>query len=299
MRVLILGATGMAGHKLWQAYRDRYEVWGTARTISTAAAASGLFDPTRMICEVEAADPATVARAIDVAEPEVVVNCIGIVKQAAAVRDPIASITVNSLFPHRLARLCRDRRCRLIHLSTDCVFSGRKGAYTEDDLPDPGDLYGRSKLLGEVSGEGALTLRSSIIGRELATSNGLVEWFLAQSGKAVPGYRRAIYSGFTTLAMARIISGIIDGPHGCLARLLGSDQQVRSSLPRSPRVRRRGRSGAGCHPHRGPQPRQRAVPRLGGLHSPLLAGDGPRNGRRPNALRIVEDPSCCLKANAS
>lgn len=211
MRVLILGLTGMVGHKLWQAYRDRYEVWGTARTIPTTAAASGLFDLTRTICEVEAADPATVARAIELAEPEVVVNCIGIVKQAAAARDPIASITINSLFPNQLARLCRVRKCRLIHLSTDCVFSGRKGAYTEDDLPDPEDLYGRSKLLGEVSEEGALTLRSSIIGRELAASNGLVEWFLAQSGKAVPGYRRAIYSGFTTIAMARIISGIIDG----------------------------------------------------------------------------------------
>ncbi len=214
MRVLILGATGMLGHKLWQAYRERYEVWGTARTVVPAAASSGLFDPARMISGVEAADPATAARALDQAEPQVVVNCVGIVKQLAAARDPIASITVNSLFPHRLARLCRDRGCRLIHLSTDCVFSGRKGGYGEDDLPDPEDLYGRSKLLGEVSGEGALTIRSSIIGRELATSNGLVEWFLAQRGKAVPGYRRAIYSGFTTIAMARIIADIIDGQPG-------------------------------------------------------------------------------------
>ena len=149
------------------------------------------------------------ARTIERVEPQVVVNCVGIVKQLAAARDPIASITINSLFPHRLARLCRDAGCRLIHMSTDCVFSGRKGAYTEDDLPDPEDLYGRSKLLGEVAEEGALTIRSSIIGRELASSNGLVEWFLAQAGKSVRGYRRAVYSGFTTLAMARIISEII------------------------------------------------------------------------------------------
>ncbi len=209
MRVLILGAAGMLGHKLYQAFRGRHEVWGSVRLDASAYATLGLFDPDRLIAGVDAADPATVARAIERVEPQVVVNCVGIVKQLAAARDPIASITINSLFPHRLARLCRDAGCRLIHMSTDCVFSGRKGAYTEDDLPDPEDLYGRSKLLGEVAEEGALTIRSSIIGRELASSNGLVEWFLAQAGKSVRGYRRAVYSGFTTLAMARIISEII------------------------------------------------------------------------------------------
>lgn len=210
MRVLILGTAGMLGHKLYQAFRGRHEVWGSIRQDVSAYATLELFDAERLIAGVDAADPATVARAIERVEPHLVVNCVGIVKQLAAARDPIASITINSLFPHRLARLCRDAGCRLIHMSTDCVFSGRKGAYREDDLPDPEDLYGRSKLLGELADEGALTIRSSIIGRELRTSNGLVEWFLAQSGKAVPGYRRAIYSGFTTLAMARIISGLID-----------------------------------------------------------------------------------------
>lgn len=214
MRVLIFGAAGMLGHKLYQAFRGRHEVWGSIRQDASSYATLELFDPERLIAGVDAGDPATAVRALEQAEPQVVINCVGIVKQLAAARDPIASITINSLFPHRLARLCRDAGCRLIHMSTDCVFSGRKGAYTEDDLPGPEDLYGRSKLLGEVVGEGVLTIRSSIIGRELATSNGLVEWFLAQAGRSVRGYRRAIYSGFTTLAMARIISDIIDGQPG-------------------------------------------------------------------------------------
>jgi dTDP-4-dehydrorhamnose reductase len=135
----------------------------------------------------------------------VVINCIGIVKQLPAASDPILSLTVNALWPHQLQRLCLACGARLIHFSTDCVFSGRKGMYTEEDPSDALDLYGRSKFLGETSGTGALTIRSSVIGRELSTAIGLVEWCLAQHGSRVQGYTRAIYSGFTTVAMARII----------------------------------------------------------------------------------------------
>jgi dTDP-4-dehydrorhamnose reductase len=141
--------------------------------------------------------------------PVVVVNCIGIVKQAEAAKNPLVSIEVNSLFPHRLARLCCTKGIRLIHISTDCVFSGRKGNYTENDFSDAEDLYGRTKFLGEVSDEGCLTLRTSMIGRELETSHGLIEWFLSQGGKTVNGYKRSIFSGFTTNALADIIAKII------------------------------------------------------------------------------------------
>jgi dTDP-4-dehydrorhamnose reductase len=140
----------------------------------------------------------------------VLVNCIGIVKQAAAAKEPFMSILVNALFPHQLAKLSQEAGIRLIHISTDCVFSGRKGNYSENDLSDAEDLYGRTKFLGEVSYKGCLTLRTSMIGRELETSHGLIEWFLSQEGNTVGGYTQAIFSGFTTNALAEIIARIVD-----------------------------------------------------------------------------------------
>jgi len=150
-----------------------------------------------------------VEAAIAKARPDVVVNAVGVIKQLAAAKDPIESITINSLLPHKLHRAAGAAGARLLHLSTDCVFSGKRGPSSERDAPDPVDLYGRSKWLGEVDGPGALTLRSSIIGREIASQSGLVEWFLAQRGKRVKGFRRAIYSGFSTLAMARVFAKVI------------------------------------------------------------------------------------------
>jgi dTDP-4-dehydrorhamnose reductase len=156
----------------------------------------------------------TVRDVVEQVRPNVMINCIGVVKQRREALDPILSITINSLFPHQLAACCRRVGCRLIHFSTDCVFSGRKGNYTEDDLSDPPDLYGRSKLLGEVAGPGCLTLRTSIIGRELRNRQSLVEWFIRQRGGEVEGYQRAIYSGLTTHAMARLVGDLIEfHPH--------------------------------------------------------------------------------------
>jgi dTDP-4-dehydrorhamnose reductase len=151
----------------------------------------------------------SIMRAIALAKPQYVVNCIGIVKQQLAAKDPLPSISVNALFPHRLAQVCQAAGIRLIHISTDCVFSGRKGNYLETDVADAEDLYGRTKLLGEVGGEGCLTLRTSIIGREFTTSYGLIDWFLSQEGKSIRGYKKAIFSGFTTNALAEIITQII------------------------------------------------------------------------------------------
>jgi len=204
-RVLVLGGSGMLGHKLWQVLSTRLDAFATIRSNGAAAA---LIDPARTVSGVFAEAFETVERAIDEVDPEVVVNCIGIVKQADAARDPVASIAINSLFPHRLAALCRARGTRLIHVSTDCVFSGRRGRYSESDLPDPVDLYGRSKLLGEVDDGAGLTIRTSIIGRELAGSNGLLEWFLGETG-TVCGFRLAIFSGLTTPALARVIAAIV------------------------------------------------------------------------------------------
>lgn len=208
-RLLILGGAGMLGHKLWQQLHREYETWITLRADFAAYDRYRLFEERRTIAGVDADEFDNVVRAFDVSKPEVVVNAIGVVKQLPAARDPIVSISINSLFPHRLATLCSAAGARLIHVGTDCVFSGQKGMYTEDDPPDADDLYGRSKCLGEVVESGHLTLRTSIIGREMNSRNGLVEWFLSNRGQRVKGFRRAIFSGLTTVAFADVVGTVI------------------------------------------------------------------------------------------
>lgn len=208
-RVLILGAGGMLGHKVWQLFRHRFDTYATVRQGYEAYAPYDLFDAARLRTGVDAREFDSVARTIRELRPHAVVNCIGIIKQLPAGADPVLSIEVNSLFPHRLAHLCAAFGVRLIHLSTDCVFSGKKGGYNEEDPPDAEDLYGRSKLLGEVRESGCLTLRTSMIGRELKSRVGLLEWFLSQQGGRVSGYVNAIFSSFTTPALATVLAELI------------------------------------------------------------------------------------------
>jgi dTDP-4-dehydrorhamnose reductase len=159
---------------------------------------------------VDVFDFETVRRAFKVARPEVVINAVGVIKQLPTAKDPIVALTINSLFPHQLAALCRESGARLVTLSTDCVFNGRRGMYTETDVADAEDLYGRTKFLGEATGENCLTLRTSIIGRELSSSHSLLEWFLSNRGGKVKGFVNAIYSGFPTIVMADIIADLIE-----------------------------------------------------------------------------------------
>ena len=210
MRILVLGGAGMLGHKLWQVFQECFDTWVTVRSSYSAYARYSLFDQDRVLGDVDVFNFDTVMRAVATVRPDVVVNAIGIIKQLPTAKDPIVSLTVNSLFPHRLAVLCQTRGARLIHISTDCVFSGGKGMYTENEVSDAEDLYGRSKFLGEVSGPNCLTLRTSIIGRELGSANGLVEWFLSNRGGRVQGYTSAIYTGFPTLSLAQIIADVIE-----------------------------------------------------------------------------------------
>lgn len=219
MKILVLGATGMLGHKLMQILPKKNQVAGTIRRNASAIDHNPVFAGTMLIGNTRADEISTIREAINIATPDVIINCIGIVKQLPAARDPLASIGINALFPHQLAALCRDRNIRLIHMSTDCVFSGKRGWYTEDDISDAEDLYGRTKFLGEVDYPNCLTIRTSIIGRELETAHGLVEWFLSQQGMTVPGYKQAIFSGLTTNALAGIIGAIVSeypGLHGVM-----------------------------------------------------------------------------------
>ncbi len=209
-RVLILGGMGMLGHRLVRELGGQFTVVATVRENDPHLMGKPPFqDLAEVVGGVDATDIQTVAHALNTVGPDVVINCIGIVKQAEAATDPVASIEVNSLFPHRLMKLCQARQCRLIHISTDCVFSGTNGNSSETDNPDPMDLYGRSKLLGEVTGPGVLTVRTSMIGRELRGETGLLEWFLSRLGGSVNGYTRAIFSGLTTAALARVIADIV------------------------------------------------------------------------------------------
>jgi len=203
-KLLVFGANGMLGHVLWEeANVQGLDVFGTMRHIPKAH--ENLFEKDRILLGVEAEREETVIRTLQRAHPDVVVNCIGIVKQSPTINDPIRSIKVNSLFPHVLARDCADVGSRLIHVSTDCVFSGSKGHYKESDQPDPADFYGLSKLMGEPNEKNVLVLRTSMFGPELGTSHGLLEWFIAQKGKTVPGFVNSIFSGFYTRSLARLV----------------------------------------------------------------------------------------------
>jgi dTDP-4-dehydrorhamnose reductase len=154
---------------------------------------------------VDAGQFGTVEDALKRMKPDVVINCIGIIKQLPESHDPLVAIAMNALFPHKLAQACKTIGARLIHISTDCVFNGKKGNYSESDFADADDLYGRTKYLGEVAYPQCITLRTSIIGHELKGKYSLIDWFLAQEG-TVRGYTRAIYTGFPTVEMARIIA---------------------------------------------------------------------------------------------
>jgi dTDP-4-dehydrorhamnose reductase len=209
-RVLVLGGSGMLGHKLVQVLGEGFETWATVRGEAIPPAASAVLDPARTVTGVRAEAAASVERALDASGADVAVNAIGIIKQADAARQAVPAIRINALFPHELAEACAARGARLVHVSTDCVFSGARGGYREDDTPDATDLYGRSKLLGEVTGPGALTLRTSIVGRELQGASGLFEWFLSQRGGRVRGFSRAVFSGLTTAALSRLVGELIE-----------------------------------------------------------------------------------------
>lgn len=212
-RILVLGGSGMLGHKLLQALYPRFDVFATVRSEAAERICLKALPgfPAGNICGgIDAMDIGTVRRTIAQLQPQVIVNCIGVVKQSDAIRLAIPSIQLNALFPHELAQICAEKGVRLILFSTDCVFSGRRGDYNEQDIPDPLDLYGRSKLLGEVAQVGCLTLRTSIVGWELDHHRSLLGWFASQRGKHIAGYQRAIFSGLSTLETARLVGDVID-----------------------------------------------------------------------------------------
>ena len=209
MRILVLGGSGMLGHKLVQTLRESFDVRMTLRGTFHDVEHFGLFRRDETIEGVDVMDMRSVQAAIETARPDIVVNAVGIIKQLPTSKDVVTSLTVNSILPHRLAEYGATAGFRLICISTDCVFDGESGMYTEEDPANALDLYGQSKHLGEVTEPNCLTLRTSIIGRELGSAHSLVEWFLSNRGGQVKGFRNAIYSGFPTVVFADIIRQLI------------------------------------------------------------------------------------------
>ena len=205
MKILVFGSTGMLGHTLIKYLQNQnsLEVQFTARDETKQEICKKIFGKKANFL-FDADYPQSALDAIKLFKPNFCINCLGLIKQKNDSKNYLKSIHINSLIPHLLSQYCRENNSKLIHISTDCVYSGRKGNYSEEDIPDPLDFYGRSKLLGEVSNSNALTIRTSIIGPELNTSKGLFEWFRS-CDEVVYGYSNAWFSGFPTVELSRII----------------------------------------------------------------------------------------------
>lgn len=210
MKILILGVTGMLGNAVFRYFLSKnsaLSVYGTARSPQAADFFSD-EQAKKLVYHVDVENDDSLLKTFSTIRPEIVINCIGLVKQLAEANDPLLAVPINTLLPHRLALMCQATDARLIHISTDCVFSGKKGNYLESDFPDAYDLYGRTKLLGEVDYPHAITLRTSIIGHELSGQRSLIDWFLAQQG-SIKGFTRAIFSGLPTVELAKIIHDFV------------------------------------------------------------------------------------------
>jgi dTDP-4-dehydrorhamnose reductase len=209
MKVLVVGASGMLGNAMVRVLNEKkdWEIHGTLRSNDAARFFSHEI-AARLTRGVDVENHDALVRLFAQIRPDVVINCIGLIKQLADAGDPLQAIPINSLLPHRLAKLCELAGARLVHMSTDCVFSGKKGNYTEADPSDADDLYGKSKYLGEVDLPHAITLRTSIIGHELQGAHSLIGWFLSQENQC-KGYTKAIYSGLPAVVLAQIVRDVI------------------------------------------------------------------------------------------
>ncbi len=209
-RVAVIGASGMLGHVASRDLaRDHAVVAALRRAPEPGSKLAEALAGAEVVSGLDVRAPGAVAALIARVRPDVVLNCVGLIKQRPEAADTALAIELNALFPHRLAAACDAHGAKLIQVSTDCVFSGRRGLYTEDDQPDPVDGYGLSKWLGEVRAAPHLTIRTSIIGPQLEGTEGLVGWFLSQQGRAINGYTRAVFSGLTTRALAAVLGSII------------------------------------------------------------------------------------------
>jgi dTDP-4-dehydrorhamnose reductase len=209
MRILILGGTGMLGHQLFHHLSYHFpDTYTTIRQNSARYKISKLINRSRIIDSIDVTEFPVLTGVLKCVSPDVILNCIGVTKRRKDADEAIQAITLNALLPHQLAEWGRNNSAKVINFSTDCVFDGKSGNYVDDSATNAVDLYGKTKAVGEIHGENALTLRSSFIGAELDEGTELLEWFLAQTG-TVKGFKNAIYSGLTTLELSRVIEKIL------------------------------------------------------------------------------------------
>jgi len=210
LRIIILGGGGMLGHRLWQHLSLRFPyTYTTIRQSRIDYEECGLFKSDMVIDSVDVCDFPVLTGVMKCVKPDFILNCIGVTKRRKEANDAVHAITLNALFPHKLAEWGKNNSAKVVNFSTDCVFDGEHGNYIEESPTNATDLYGKTKALGEIQGEYALTLRSSFIGSELLHGGTeLLEWFLSQTG-IVKGFKNAIYSGLTTLELSRVIEKII------------------------------------------------------------------------------------------
>lgn len=210
--VLVLGVNGLIGHTLYRKLQNAgFETYGTMRRKKSEFHDYAFLQTDNIVDSVHVQSVEDITDVIQHIKPAVIINCIGITRRKAEISDSIQAIKINALFPHELASLCMDQSIRMIHLSTDCVFSGDSGSYTEDSIPDASDMYGRTKAMGEVTDNPCcLTLRSSFLGTEICDRTELLEWLLAQSGKTIKGFTNALYSGVSTVFLSSVIVDILN-----------------------------------------------------------------------------------------
>lgn len=207
-KIIVFGASGMLGNSILRCFHESgIDVFGTLRDEEKKRLLPDSVQD-RLISNISADDLNSFETIVKEIKPSHVINCIGVIKQNNTAQDPIKTIFINSILPHQLYQICKNNNVKLIHMSTDCVFSGKKGNYSEDDISDCYDLYGKSKFLGEINCDDALTIRTSIIGHELNSNLSLIDWFLNQQGH-VKGYKKAIFSGMPTIEIAKILRDFV------------------------------------------------------------------------------------------
>lgn len=209
MRIIILGVSGLIGHKLLQELSQDFEVFGTLHKLKSQYGDLNLFSGNNIIENIDVKEFEILKGILNAVNPDVILNCVGITKRKSDINNPIDVISVNSVFPHLLADWAKKNYKRVIHFSTDCVFNGKEGNYTEKSLTNAEDIYGRTKAFGEINYAHTLTIRSSFIGQELFGKTELLEWFLAQKGSTILGYKNTLYSGISTIFMSKVVREII------------------------------------------------------------------------------------------
>lgn len=209
MRIAILGVSGLIGHTLLKTLSNEFEIFGILHKKKDYYNNLELFNGNNIIENIDVKERVKLYGALSAINPDVILNCVGITKRKQEIHDLTNAININSLFPHELAMFAKENNIKVIHFSTDCVFDGKLGNYTEESNTTAEDIYGKSKALGEIKYENALTIRSSFIGHELFSKTELLEWFLSQEGKTVKGFTKAMYSGVSTKYLSNVVATII------------------------------------------------------------------------------------------